>query len=53
MPIAWNELREDVRSDHFNLRNVPARLKVDPWDDFFASQRTVTRAMMKRIGVSA
>src|SRR3954466_11709542 len=26
-PIAWSELSDDVRFDHFNVRNVPARLK--------------------------
>jgi bifunctional non-homologous end joining protein LigD len=55
MPIGWNELRADVRLDHFNLRSVPARLKrlkADPWGDFFASERTLTRAMMKRIGIA-
>ena len=25
-PIAWEELRDDVRFDHFNVRNVPERL---------------------------
>ena len=56
LPIGWHELRADVRFDHFNLRNVPARLKrlkSDPWADFFAAERSLTRAMLKRIGVAA
>jgi hypothetical protein len=41
-----------VRYDHFNVRNVPARLsklKSDPWRDFFAVEQTVTLAMVKRV----
>ena len=52
-PIAWEELREDVRFDHFNLRNVPKRvsgLRSDPWREFFALRQTVTAAMLKRVG---
>ena len=51
-PIAWEELRDDLRFDHFNVRNIPARLgklKSDPWRDFFAVEQTVTAAMMKRV----
>jgi bifunctional non-homologous end joining protein LigD len=54
-PIAWEELREEVRFDHFNVRNVPARLrqlKADPWRDFLSVEQTVTAAMLKRVGGS-
>ena len=54
-PIAWEELRDDVRFDHFNLRNVPARLgklKSDPWREFFVVEQTITAAMLKRVGGS-
>ena len=56
MPIAWSELRNDVRFDHFNLRNVPARLqrmKRDPWADFLAVRQSITKAMLKSVGLSA
>jgi len=52
-PIAWSELSEEVRFDHFNVRNVPARLKRmkrDPWADFFDNAQTITAAMMKKVG---
>ena len=52
-PIGWDELREDVRFDHFNVRNVPERLKrarKDPWEDFLKTSQSVTGAMMKKVG---
>jgi bifunctional non-homologous end joining protein LigD len=33
-PVSWDELSPAIRSDHFNVANVPARLKSlkrDPW----------------------
>jgi bifunctional non-homologous end joining protein LigD len=33
-PLAWDELNAAIRSDHFNVANLPARLKSlkrDPW----------------------
>jgi bifunctional non-homologous end joining protein LigD len=54
-PIEWEELRDDVRFDHFNVLNVPARLsklKSDPWGEFFSVKQTVTAAMLKRVGAS-
>ena len=52
-PIAWDELAQDVRRDHFNLRNVPERLKTmkrDPWAAFFDVKQAITKAMMKKVG---
>jgi len=52
-PIGWAELAEDVRFDHFNVRNVPARLKnlrKDPWAEFFNVRQTVTNPMLKTVG---
>ena len=37
-PLAWDELSERIRSDHFtvgNLRNRLQFLERDPWDGFF------------------
>jgi bifunctional non-homologous end joining protein LigD len=34
-PLAWNELSSAIRSDHFTVENLPARLaslKRDPWE---------------------
>ncbi len=56
LPIGWHELKDDVRFDRFNLRNVPERLarqKSDPWDGFFEAPPAVTGAMMKKVGYQA
>jgi len=37
-PLAWQELSEDIRSDHFKVDNLRQRLdflKHDPWEGFF------------------
>lgn len=52
-PIDWSELHQDVRFDHFTIRNVPERiagLKADPWADFFTTRQSITGAMRKRLG---
>ena len=39
VPLAWEELSEGLRADHFNVDNLRERLdflKGDPWDGFFA-----------------
>ena len=50
-PIDWSELARDVRFDHFNLRNVPERLRLrpDPWAKFLETRQTITAAMRKRL----
>ncbi len=43
-PLAWDELSEGVRSDHFtidNLRHRLAFLKRDPWPDFFKLRQRI------------
>jgi len=52
-PIGWDELRKDIRRDYFNVRNVLerlAKLKKDPWADFFEVKQSVTKALMKKVG---
>jgi bifunctional non-homologous end joining protein LigD len=53
LPIAWDEVKEEVRFDHFNVRNVPRRLRAlkrDPWEGFFGIRQSVTEAMMLKVG---
>ena len=53
-PIHWEELKDDVRFDRFNLRNVPerlARMKKDPWADFFKVRQKLTKSMLKSVGL--
>jgi bifunctional non-homologous end joining protein LigD len=51
-PLAWDELSGDLRSDHFNLRTLGARLKAlreDPWAGYFASRQTLSAAMRRKL----
>jgi len=37
-PLAWDELSESLRGDHFTIDNLRERLdflRSDPWDGFF------------------
>lgn len=52
-PIEWGELTKDIRQDYFNVRNVPqrlAKLKKDPWADFFQVKQSITKTLMKKVG---
>ncbi len=51
-PIAWDEISEGLKADHFTLDNIGRRLrflKRDPWRGFFKlRQRLPARAVRKR-----
>ena len=54
VPITWDELQDDVRSDTFNVENVPARLaglREDPWKEMAAVRQSLTAAMKRRLGL--
>jgi bifunctional non-homologous end joining protein LigD len=45
-PLAWDELSAAIRSDHFNVTNLPARLaslKRDPWADIDDIRQSIPR----------
>jgi bifunctional non-homologous end joining protein LigD len=45
-PLAWEELPRLKAPNTFNIKNVPtrlAKLKKDPWADFFATRQSLTR----------
>ena len=45
-PLAWDELSERIRSDHFtvgNLRNRLQFLERDPWDGFFKVKQRIPK----------
>ncbi|HSC98538.1 MAG TPA: DNA ligase D, partial [Casimicrobiaceae bacterium] len=55
MPIAWEQLKDDLRFDHFNVRNVPGllrRRRHDPWSDLDVVEQELTDAMLRQVGVS-
>jgi bifunctional non-homologous end joining protein LigD len=44
VPLAWDELSEGIRSNHFQIGNLRHRLDVlkdDPWPDFFTTRQTL------------
>jgi bifunctional non-homologous end joining protein LigD len=49
VPLSWDELSADVRSDQFTLGNLGdrlSRLKHDPWREYFSTKQRITRKMM-------
>ena len=55
VPLAWKELSNDIRSDHFTVANVAEQLKglkVDPWRKYFTLKQKYTRTMKAALGVS-
>ena len=48
MPIAWDELGELKRADHWTIANARDRLsfqKQDPWQDYWGTRQTLTRGL--------
>ena len=45
-PISWDELTAAIHSDHFNVANLPARLKSlkrDPWAKIDEVRQSIPR----------
>ena len=56
VPLAWEELSVDRRSDHFTLDNVVERLnglKQDPWRDYVSVKQKLTRKMHASLSMSS
>ncbi len=52
-PSPWEE-RSDVRPDGFDVRSMPERMREpDPWAGFFRARRSLTKAVLGAVGVSA
>lgn len=52
VPLAWDELSIDLRSDSFTLVNLPDRLRrlpKDPWAEYGATKQRLTKAMRHRL----
>jgi bifunctional non-homologous end joining protein LigD len=52
VPIGWNELSGEMRSDHFTLENISERLerlRKDPWKDYFTIKQRLTKNMLRRL----
>ena len=50
VPLAWDELeaKTDLRA-RFNVRNVAARVKEDPWAQYWTVRQSITPKMMKAL----
>ncbi|HET7811077.1 MAG TPA: DNA ligase D [Steroidobacteraceae bacterium] len=51
-PVTWQEIDTDIRGAHFNIRNVPdrvARLRRDPWQDYWTAKQALTRTMIREM----
>lgn len=54
-PICWEELSPKLAPDAFrveNLRNRLARLKSDPWADYFNTRQSITKNALKSVGLA-
>ena len=54
VPLAWDELTPAIRSDHFHVHNVPARLarlKHDPWAELAEIRQSITAGIKRRLGL--
>ncbi|HET6880498.1 MAG TPA: DNA ligase D [Pirellulales bacterium] len=52
VPVEWDELKTDLRADHFNVENLPARLnqlKRDPWVELQTIHQNLTASALKAV----
>ncbi|MEQ8179447.1 MAG: DNA ligase D [Amphiplicatus sp.] len=52
-PVSWKELKAVEAADQYTLENIDkriAKLKSDPWADYFAIRQSVTKAMLDAVG---
>ncbi|GKS58061.1 ATP-dependent DNA ligase [Nitrospira sp.] len=55
VPLDWSELSPRLRSDHFTVTNLPARLEKlrrDPWHEYFRLEQRLTRDMKRALQTS-
>jgi bifunctional non-homologous end joining protein LigD len=52
-PLAWEEVENGVRSDHFTILNLMPRLRsgADPWRDFAATKQAISAGARRMLGV--
>jgi bifunctional non-homologous end joining protein LigD len=54
VPLSWEELSPKIRSDEFTPARTLERLKKltrDPWEDFYKTRQTITKAMKQAVGM--
>jgi bifunctional non-homologous end joining protein LigD len=54
VPVTWDELQTVTAANQFTLALAAERAKLpDPWKDYFSLSQTVTKTMLKRLGVAS
>ncbi len=56
VPLEWEELSVNIRSNHFTVANVMARLEGltrDPWRDYLTVKQKLTPKMKVSLGISS
>jgi bifunctional non-homologous end joining protein LigD len=54
VPVRWDELDESLRPDHYDVHNLPRRLRAlerDPWEGFDEARTPLTASMRERVGL--
>jgi bifunctional non-homologous end joining protein LigD len=52
VPLSWEELSPSIRSDQFNIRNLPERLdsrRKDPWAKIGSIRQSLSKAVKGKI----
>jgi bifunctional non-homologous end joining protein LigD len=54
MPLGWKELSPSLDASAFTVVTVPkrlAKLRADPWADYWSTRQKLTRPMLKAMGI--
>jgi len=52
VPLSWDELSTDIRSDSFTVKNIGKRLKSlrqDPWKEYYMVNQRLTKSMWEKL----
>jgi len=55
VPLTWDELSEELTSDHFTVVTLPdhlARQRQDPWTGYDQAARRLTDNMKRRLSLA-
>jgi bifunctional non-homologous end joining protein LigD len=53
VPIRWEEVRPELKSDAFSIRTLTQRLSTkDPWLGFLKNKQSLTKSLLRELGVT-